>query len=45
MYSSGMLFCLSGCDCSYVLGAVETFLNAVPKAGLFRGNKSVMFSC
>lgn len=26
------------CLFSYVLGAVETFLNAVPSAGLFKGN-------
>lgn len=25
---------------SYVLGAVETFLKAVPSAGMFRGNES-----
>lgn len=26
---------------SYVLGAVETFLKAVPSAGIFRGNGNV----
>lgn len=27
-----------GCGCSYVLGAVETFLKALPSAGIFTGN-------
>lgn len=38
IFSPRILLCLFNCDCSYVLGAVETFLNAVPSAGLFRGN-------
>jgi len=28
---------------SYILGAVETFLKAVPSAGIFRGNESHFF--
>lgn len=30
---------------SYVLGAVETFLKAVPSAGMFRGNESEYSFC
>lgn len=30
------------CGFSYVLGAVETFLKAVPAAGIFRGNNETM---
>ena len=39
MLTSFFLFASTHCF-SYVLGAVETFLNAVPAAGLFRGKDS-----
>ena len=41
-YSSKFLISFA-CDFSYVLGAVETFFNAVPVAGIFRGKGKSIF--